>query len=179
MRCRNSVLLPEPLPPMMTKISAGLTTKLTFFWITKPPYAMSRLATSMRGRAVWAELWAGGAIIAASLPEYVEDDTQQAVGDDDEHDRGDHRRGRGQSHRRGAPTGLHPAKASRHGDQDPEHRRTDESHAEVARRDHVNDPDDVRRDREVQHRDGNQTAARDAEQVGVDREQRRHQHERQ
>src|SRR5215813_5265301 len=125
MRCRNSVLLPEPLPPMMTKISAGLTTKLTLRWIRKPPYAMSRLATSMRGRVLAAELGADGAIIVASQPEHVEDDAQEAIGDDDQHDRGDHGGGRGQSHRRGTSTGLHPAQASGHGNQDPEHRRAD------------------------------------------------------
>src|SRR5262245_4215363 len=49
--CLRSVLLPQPLPPMMTKTSPCWTTKSRSRWITKLPYAIVRPATWMRGAA--------------------------------------------------------------------------------------------------------------------------------
>src|SRR4029450_10092220 len=54
-----------------------------------------------------------------------------AVDDDDEHDRGNHRRGGGQSDRRGAPPRLHAPEAADQRDHDAEHRRLAEADEEA------------------------------------------------
>src|SRR5207247_2011075 len=115
---------------MMTKISAGRTMKLRFSWITDPPYAMSRFATSIRGGAARSGGTREDEAITGSEAEadHVEDDAQEPVRHDDEDDRRHHRRGGGQSDRRGAPPGLHAAEAAGEGDQHAEDRCPDEAH---------------------------------------------------
>ena len=46
---RSSVLLPQPLPPMMKKISARRTAKDTFSSTTRSPYAQRTPSSSMAG----------------------------------------------------------------------------------------------------------------------------------
>ena len=47
MKCRSKVLLPQPLPPMMTNTSPWRIMKLRSRMITKLPYAIVRLRTVM------------------------------------------------------------------------------------------------------------------------------------
>src|SRR5262245_1442998 len=141
MRCLRSVLLPEPLPPITTKTSADRTVKWRFLWITKPPYAISRSTTSIRGGASGAEGAGRSAAMARSEPEHEEDDAQDAVRDDGEYDRRDDC-GRGsQSDGCGAPPALHTAQTPGHGDQDAEDHGSDEPHGEIGDRDDVHQPD--------------------------------------
>src|SRR3989441_2422377 len=119
--CRSSVLLPDPLGPMITKMSPGSTAKLRSRWMTRSPYIMSRSRTSMRGRAAVA--MAEVAVMPASQVEQVEEDRHHRIRDDDEHDPGDDRRRRGGAHRRRGAPGLHAAQTARHRHEHAEHRR--------------------------------------------------------
>src|SRR5437016_2469702 len=131
--CRRSVLLPDPLGPMITKMSSGSTAKLRSRWMTRSPYIMSRSRTSMRDLIPVATSTV--AIVPASQMEEVEEDGHHRVRDDDEHDPGDHRRRRGGAHRRRGSPGLHSAQAARDRHEHAEHRGLDESRREVVQRD--------------------------------------------
>src|SRR6266446_34 len=114
--CRSSVLLPDPLGPMMTKMSSGSTAKLRSRWMTRSPYIMSRSRSSMRGRIPVAT--SAVAIMSASKMEQVEEDCHHRIRDDDQHDPcDDRRRSGGADRRRGAP-GLHSAETARDGHED-------------------------------------------------------------
>src|SRR6266852_636247 len=102
--CRRSVLLPDPLGPMITKMSSGSTAKLRLRWMTRSPYIMSRSRTSMRDRIAVAI--STMAIVPASQMEDVEENGHRGVRDDDEHDPGDDRRRGGGAHRRRGAPGL-------------------------------------------------------------------------
>src|SRR6266436_6720137 len=122
--CRRSVLLPDPLGPMITKMSSGSTAKLRSRWMTRSPYIMSRSRTSMRDLIPVAT--STMAIVPASQMEEVEEDGHHRVRDDDEHDPGDRRRG---------TPGLHSARTARDRHEHAEHRGLDESRREVVQRD--------------------------------------------
>src|SRR5258708_434445 len=104
-RWLSSVLLPEPLPPMMTKMSPRLMVKLRSRCSTKSPYAMVRPRTwicaspscgakSQIGRSV------GVAALCTVLnTQHDVDDGQDGIGGNDEHDTSDHGGGRCCAHR--------------------------------------------------------------------------------
>src|SRR4051794_8071173 len=52
-RCRSSVDLPEPDPPMITRISPGWTTKSMPCSTRRRPYHASSLSTSISGAPAW------------------------------------------------------------------------------------------------------------------------------
>src|SRR5512132_4490193 len=113
---RSSVLLPQPLPPMMMKMSPRATVKLRSRCRTKEPKAIVRSSTTI-----------GGAVSAMSVPmppasdaEDVGEHGEQTVGDDDPHDRGDHRGRGGRAHGRRAAAALDTAQTAGHSDDDPE-----------------------------------------------------------
>src|SRR5438128_12429809 len=130
---RTSVLLPDPLGPMTTKMSPGSTVKLRSRWMTRSPYVRSRPWTSMRGRTAVAISEAE--FMSASQMEQVEEDRHHRIRDDDEHDPGDDRRRRGRAHRRRGAPGLHSTETARDRHEHAEHRRLDESCREVVQRD--------------------------------------------
>src|SRR5262245_50673194 len=111
--CRRSVLLPLPLPPMMTNTSLRRTVKSMSRMRTKSPKAMVRSRTVM---------WAFGSTGAlTSDSQDVEGDGEDAAGADDEHDPRHHRGGGRLADGRGAAAALEPTQASRHGDEDTVH----------------------------------------------------------
>src|SRR5262245_9959120 len=92
-RCFRSVLLPQPLPRIMIQMSLRRMMKLRSCWMTKLPYAMSRLFTAMcaSGRA------AVSGMGDTSDAEHVGEHGKEAVGDDNEDDPRDDGRGRGEA----------------------------------------------------------------------------------
>src|SRR5215470_17877225 len=118
----SSVLLPQPLPPMITKTSPRWTTKSRSRWMTKLPYAMVRSFTWMRGavpgaspRGPEGRPGCAGTSRAAnggyggrpeppmrSIAEDIEDHREDPVEHDEAHDRRHHRGGRGQADGGGA-----------------------------------------------------------------------------
>src|SRR5579863_3701790 len=111
---RSSVLLPDPLPPMMTKTSPRRTVKSISRITTKLPKAIVRLRTVMQaGRsATFVSVPAVGSPIASET-QNVEHQRERAAGDHDENDPGHHRRGRRVAHRRRVVAALKAAQASR------------------------------------------------------------------
>src|SRR5919107_366355 len=95
--CFSRVLLPQPLAPMMTKMSPDGTWKLTSRCTTKPLKAMVRPSTVILGSAI-------------SDAQNIGHDGEDRVDNDDEHDRGDHGRSRRHPDRLRAPARLHAAK---------------------------------------------------------------------
>src|SRR3989441_7307695 len=170
--CRSSVLLPDPLGPMITKISPGSTAKLRSRWMTRSPYIMSRSRTSMRGRIPVAT--SAVAVMSASKMEQVEEDRHHRIRDDDEHDPGDDRRRRGRAHRRRGAPGLHSTETARDRHEHAEHRRLDESCREVVQRDGLEAALVILQAAEVQQADADGGAAEHAEQIGVEAEQWHH-----
>src|SRR5262249_27414479 len=167
-RCFKSVLLPQPLPPMMMKMSPRRMVKLRSCWMTKLPYAMSRSRTVM-----WASAVSG--MTRRLDAEHVGEHGEDAVGDDDEDDPGNSRRGRGKPDRRRAAPALNAAEAAGNGHEDAEHRALRNADREVGEVDAVHRLVDVFGHRQVQHADCDDPAADDAHQVAIDAEQRHHQ----
>src|SRR5262249_39753263 len=109
--CRSSVLLPQPLPPMMKKMLPRFTVKSRSRTTPKSRNAIVRPCTVIR-------LSAG--VSAISDPERVAQDGEHAVGDDDPHDAQHHCRGRGLSHGRSVATRVDPLHAAGNRDDDAE-----------------------------------------------------------
>src|SRR5688572_28832185 len=127
---RSSVLLPQPDPPMMKKISPWATVKLTSFRTTLPSYPAWTCSTSIAGVTRIApvpftfESNAGGTLaplgerfsfitVCPSPAQHVEHDRENRVRHDDEQNRGDHRRRGGATDPGGASLRLQPAQATR------------------------------------------------------------------
>src|SRR5262249_57159787 len=100
--CRSSVLLPQPLPPMMKKMLPRFTVKSRSRITTKSPNAIVRSRTVIR---------LSPGVSAISDPERVAQDGEHAVGDDDPHDAQHDRRRRGLSHGRGVAARAYPLHA--------------------------------------------------------------------
>src|SRR6185369_5819875 len=141
--CLSSVLLPEPLPPMITNTSPRRTVKLRSCISTKLPYAIVRSRTVMR--ASGANFGAGdslppfpfGALFdatATSDSENVEHDGEDSTRSDDRDDARHHRGRRRLADRGGAVPRLHAAKAPRDRDQDAVNGRLEDATNEVAQR---------------------------------------------
>src|SRR6187549_3440497 len=102
---RSSVLLPLPLPPMITKTSCRRTVKSMSRMSTKSPKAIVRF---------WTVMWAFGSIGAlTSDAQDVEGDREDSAGADDEHDARHHRGGGRLADGGGAASALETTKASR------------------------------------------------------------------
>src|SRR5215472_8543701 len=116
----SRVLLPHPLPPMITKISPRSIVKERSCWMTKLPYAIVRSATAIRGSGV-----------VGLEVEDIQDHGKNAVDDDDEDDRRDHRGRRREPNRGGAPARLHASEAADERDEDAEHAALDHTDEKV------------------------------------------------
>src|SRR5689334_881757 len=115
-RCFKSVLLPQPLPPMMMKMSPRRIVKLRLRCMTKSPYAMSRFRTVMcaSGR-VAASLTGGSRSESEGIGQHGED----AVRHDDEDDAGHHGGGGGKPDGGRAAPALDAAHAAGKRNQNP------------------------------------------------------------
>src|SRR4029450_6762227 len=107
---RSSVLLPLPLPPMITKTSWRFTVKSMSRMSTKSPKAI------VRSRTVMCALGSRPALTSNS--QAVEGDGAHPAGADDEHDPPHPRRGGRLADGRGAAAALEASETSRHGDED-------------------------------------------------------------
>src|SRR4051794_16719236 len=116
--CFSRVLFPQPLAPMMTKMSPVGTLKLTSRCTTKPLKAMVRPSTVILGAAI-------------SDTEKIGHDGEDSIDHDDEHDRGAHGRGRRQSYRLRAAAGLHATKRPGIGHKHAEHHALAEADPEM------------------------------------------------
>src|SRR5512138_1468272 len=124
MRCRSSVLLPLPLPPMMTKMSPSSTVKLRSLITTSLPYAIVRSRTVILGRRP-----AGST--RGSDPEDICTISDHGGRHDDADDPGDHGGGGGLPHGRGAPSARDAAHAAGQGHDDAEHGAHEEPEEQV------------------------------------------------
>src|SRR5262245_61895579 len=106
---RTSVLLPQPLPPMMKKILPRGTSKLRSRITTKSPNAIVRSRTVMRASPC--------AILDV---QHVGQDGEEAVRDDDPHDAQDDGRRRGLPDGGGVLAGANALHAAADRDDDPE-----------------------------------------------------------
>src|SRR5262249_60669811 len=129
-KCRNSVLFPQPLPPMMMKMSPRCTVKLRSCISTKLPNAMVRSRTVMRASLPPAAPWA---LVALATPpsalvvvspiarrsdsQHVEHRCEDAAGGDDQDEAADHCRGRRIADRRCAAGRVQAAEATGERDQ--------------------------------------------------------------
>src|SRR5262249_57409280 len=124
--CRSSVLLPQPLPPMMKKMLPRFTVKSRSRITTKSPNAIVRWCTVIRSSA---------GVSAISDPERVAQDGEHAVGDDDPHDAQHDRRRRGLSHGRGVAARAYPLHAAGDRDDDAEDDALGDAQPEIGERD--------------------------------------------
>src|SRR5262245_46983828 len=121
---RKSVLLPEPLPPMMKKMLPRRTEKLRSRMTTKLPKAIVRSRTMRRASP-------SSAILDS---ERVAEDGEDAVGDHDPHDAEDDGRGCRLPHRRGVAAGVDALHAASDGDDHPEDHALRDAEADVRER---------------------------------------------
>src|SRR5436190_14049409 len=174
-KCFKSVLLPQPLPPMMMKISPRRIVKLRSRCMTKSPYAMSRFRTVMCASGLFApslicRCW--------SDSEGIGQDGEDAVRHNDEHDAGHHRGGCGETDGGRATAALDAAHATGKCDQNAEHRALADADGKVDQMHAVEDLVDVLGHRQIEHTDADQAAPQDAHQVCVNAKKRHHEDER-
>src|SRR5262249_17273896 len=162
-------------PCWMVKFRSCISTKL--------PNAMVRSRTVMWALAsvgaadsAWPSVC--GTFPAVSNPEDIEHDREDAARGDDEHDAGDHRRGRGLAYGGGAVAALHAAQAPGNGDEHAIHRGLEHATDEIGDSHRLRRLIVVDEERELQHGDADRHAAKDAEEVGVQAQQRHHQAQR-
>src|SRR5262245_4116630 len=128
---RISVLFPEPLPPMMMKMSPSPIVNVRCSIRMRLPKAMVRSTTSICGGRCPAS--ATTALDAKDMGDHVD----QEVGDDHHHDPADHGRCSRGTHRGGIPARANTAQATRQPDQQPEYRRLADADCHVLQTDEL------------------------------------------
>src|SRR4051794_32551628 len=116
--CFSKVLLPQPLAPMITKMSPVGTLKLTWRCTTKPSKAMVRPSTVILDSAI-------------SDTHEIRHNGEDRIDHDDEDDGGDHSRRSRHTDRFGAATGLHAPQRAGIGNQHSEHHALAEADPEI------------------------------------------------
>src|SRR5262249_53232295 len=164
---RSSVLLPQPLPPMMKKMLPRRTVKFRSRMTTKLPKDIVRSRTVMRASP-------SSPILD---PERVAEDGEDAVGNHDPYDAQHDGRGGRLPHRRGIAAGVHALHAAGDGDDHPEDHALRDAQADVRERDGMLALDPEQGRIEVEHGDPDESAADPRDDVRVDTEQRHHQRE--
>src|SRR5262245_32274832 len=131
---RSSVLLPQPLPPMMKKMLPRRTSKFRSRMTTKLPKAIVRWRTEMRALPS----------SAMSDPEHVAHDGEDAVRDDDPDDAQHDRRRRRLSDGSGVAAGMHPLHAAGERDDHAENHALHDAEPDVRSEEHTSELQSLR-----------------------------------
>src|SRR5690606_39080350 len=166
--CLSNVLLPQPLPPMMTKISPRLIAKLRSRWITRSLCCnvTSRTSICTSDDAVAA---------AGSDAEFVIEDIQRRVGDNEIDNGVDHCASGGLADGGGTTPALQPGLAPGGADEQSENNTLDEAGGDIAGRDGRARLIDELHKADV-HAAGDQRATNQAERI-CQHAQQRHYHD--